>query len=363
MPLWWFAAWLALAGSPEPQPDGKEPIPAADVLVVSVGETEAGLKEQAERAIASHLSGLDAQTDLLVGLSGEASTRQWIEWATDAAREHDADGVFWIELPPEGDVLIFLVEPTGGRALVRRVERPESDAATVETIALVVRGLASALISGQEIGMRPVEPVPVPEPEPEPVPEPAPPPPQPPPPTTEPLRRLAVALDYRGSSFGTELPWQNALGLRFSGRPLQRFVLGLDYHFFIPRLVPGDPASFTVQRNPIALFAALRIGHAPVQADFGFDVGVDLTVRRTTFADELSPEPAAVLPQGFAAPWARLRVGGWRGVWLFVGVGAEIPFNHFDFVVRAPQREVLLTPHPVRARATAGVEWSFLARP
>ena len=279
--------------------------------------------------------------------------------------------MFWIELPAEGDVLIYLVEPKGERALVRRIARSdEGTEATIEMAGLVVRSVATALVSGNEIGMKPVEtrpeppPEPTPEPEPEPPPKPDPDPDPGPEPPSDPsgIERLAIALDYRGGSFATEIPWQNGAGLRFSARPLRRLVVGADYHFLVAQTADGDDVRFRLQRNPVAAFAALRLGERAVQSDFGVELGIDPMRRRTLDASNLDATEPAILWQGFAGAWGRLRFGGWRGIWLFAGLGLEVPFNRFEFVVREPERRVLVSPHAVRGRASAGIEFAFLPR-
>jgi hypothetical protein len=152
------------------------------VLVLALGPVGAAPVEPPPTAAASRrgvvfLARADDATDAAVieamhGQLADLDARLWIEPMPERpdlgarllasrrhALEHRAVGVFWLDVGADGELLLHLVDPAGERMLVRRIEpSPQSETAAIQTVAVIARGFASALLEGRSIGMTEVRP-------------------------------------------------------------------------------------------------------------------------------------------------------------------------------------------------------------
>jgi hypothetical protein len=348
----------------------EQPAPADEekqrkVIVLAV--LDRGTGEDAGRAIETfiaHLAG--ASVDVIVERPDIQGLREQIAWAREAVRTHKASGVFWLDLAPGEEVMLYLVEPTGESALVRTIPRdPEGPASTFEALGAIARSITAALLEGQTIGMKRVE---LPEPE---TPPPTPAPvvrkaAEPPPPPS--FRLLRVSAQYLGTTFADDVPWQSGVGLDLSVRPLPAFFLGVGYSYVFESRVVDPVATLAVQRNPIALFAGFHGRFAKaVAVEVEARVVVDPIRQRLLDVADVDPPLAAagassrVLVSGGTS--GRLLFFVYKGLALHASVGLDVVMNPFDYVVLVEGEQGLrFSPHRIRGQATAGLACAFLSR-
>jgi hypothetical protein len=292
----------------------------------------------------------------------DADLTKQVAWARAAGLRHDAVGVFWLDARDEAQLLLYLIDRSGDRVLVRTVPKdPESPAATYEAVGVVARSITEALLGGATIGMKELD-----VPEPEPTPAAAPPPDVPKPDQTPaPWHRLNVTLGYRGSSFADQLVWQSGIGAELSARPRRAFELGLGYTFFVPAYAEHPLIIFSVQRHTPSAFAGL---HAAVGRRAAIDLrGVatlDVVRQRVIeVAPELDGKPNSSRVLFSLGAETRLWVYAWRSFGFFAGIGLDIVTNPFAYVVVQEGRDVALETHRVRGVASAGLGYGFWLLP
>jgi len=336
------------------------------VIVLAVLDRGSG--EDAGRAVETfiaHLSG--ASVDVIVERPDLEGLREQIAWAKRAVHTYGASGVFWLDLAPGEDVVLYLVEPTGKSALVRTIPRdPEGLASTFEALGAIARSITVALLEGQTIGMKRVE---LPEPE---GPPPAPTPvvekaAEPPRPASFHLLRLSA--QYVGTTFADDVPWQSGVGVDLSVRPLPAFFLGVGYAYVFESRVVDPVATLAIQRNPIALFGGFhgRFAQA-IAAEGEVRIMVDPVRQRVLDVADMDPPleesgaSSRVLVSGGAS--GRVLFFVYKGLALHLSVGLDVVMNPFDYVVLVEgEQGVRFSPHRVRAEATAGIACAFLSRP
>jgi hypothetical protein len=329
-----------------------------------------GSGEDAGRAIETfiaHLSG--AAVDVVVERPHVEGLREQIAWAKTAVSTHGASGVFWIDLAPGQDIMLYLVEPNGETALVRTIPRdPEGTASTFEALGAISRSITVALLEGQTIGMKRVE-----------LPEEKSPPPEPEPKATvheqvEPSRPstfhlLRLSAQYLGTTFADEVSWQSGVGVDLSVRPLPAFFLGVGYTYVFENRVVDPLATLAIQRNPIALFGGFhgRLGKV-VAAEGEARIMVDPVRQRVLDVAEMDPPlegsgtTSRVLVSGGAS--GRVLFFVYKGLALHLSVGLDVVMNPFDYVVLVEgEPGMRFSPHRIRAQATAGIACAFLSRP
>lgn len=337
-----------------------------EVIVLAVLDRGSG--EDAGRAIEAfiaHLSG--ASVDVVVERPNVEGLREQIAWAKKAVRMHGASGVFWLDLAPGEELMLYLVEPTGESALVRTIPRdPEGPRSTFEALGAIARSITVALLEGQRIGMKRVQ---LPEPERS--------PPVPAPvvgkqaesPRTNSFHLLRLSAQYVGTTFADDVPWQSGVGLDLSVRPLPALFLGLGYAYVFESRVVDPLATLTIQRNPIALFGGFHGRFTPVVAvEVEARVVVDAVRQGVIDVAEVEPPLEAagastrMLVSGGAS--GRLLVFVYKCLALHASVGLDVVMNPFDYVVLVEGEQGLrFSPHRIRARATAGISCAFLSRP
>jgi hypothetical protein len=298
----------------------------------------------------------DARPDL--------STR--IDWARARRDEHAALGVVWIDAQDPRQLLLYLVDASDDRALVRSIPRAGmSEAESLEASGVIARSITAALLAGAEIGMTPVEPPPTPTPEPARGSPPEPPAPEPAPAPTLRWPRLAIAALYGGHNFADRLPWVHTVGLELAGRPLPALSLGIGYAFGIPARVDEPAVEFVLQRNPVSAFAGFhgRLGDR-LAIDLRGTATVDIVRQRVVRVPSGSTAQADGTRVLFSlGAGARLWVFPWRTLGLFAGIGLDVVTNRFSYVVVRGERTEILTPHIIRGLASAGIGYGFIDRP
>jgi hypothetical protein len=353
---WGAGSWRAQPGENETEgaPDAlrRDRASSGRVIVVRVPpEAGDGRADRAFEALRVHLA--SGEVDVVFERSGPMSPglHESLRWAEEAARSHGALGVFWLDLESDEDLVLSVADPDGKKVLTRRVPRdPESPAAAFEALGIIARTTVLAVLAGEEIGMRPVAssgPV------------------EPPVPEARSFARLMIAAEYLGTNFADPMPWQHGVGLNVSGRPLEGLVLGLGYGFFVPDEVERERATLIVQRNPIEVRGGFH-------ADLGRSVAVELLAQ--AFVDPIRARTTGVEPP-LAPVDDSVRVlvsaGGsscwtWfprRPVGFHLCAGVEALMSGFDYVVTDDEgRDVLLSPHAVRARVAGGMSYRFLWR-
>lgn len=284
--------------------------------------------------------------------------RERLDFAAEACKKHDAVGAFFIELERPNDMLLYLIEPAATRALVRRVKRPDSDAAGVEELSLIVRSTVSALMEGREIGMEEGPELAKKPPPPKP-PPPKPPPPKPPKPTPKAKRTSTarLAAHYAGEAFAPESPWLSGLGVELGWSPDSLLFLGLGYVATPAAEATNDTASIRVTRYPLRAYVGYEVpvDRVRLAAQLGFITEYSRRATTRTSGQFLATADSDQVLFG-VAPRAigRFEVTGHALIW--VGVGLDVFLNNSEYVVEVNGKdEALLTPYRARARADLGL--------
>lgn len=353
------AAEPAPTAEPAPEPTADQPI--VFVLPLDVDATAA---DAALRTIRAHTVDVGAPFVIERIPTMPAGNRQQIRQAMELARRHGARGVFWLDLAADDDILLYLHEPEGVDTLMRRLPRSEaSDAATLESLGLVVSSISTALVAGGEIGMTVVE-VDV-EPE-----EPEPPPPAPsvrrtrpePPRKKRPWPLVRLTAAYVGNSFGKELVWQHGLHLALDFRPVRRMVIGASYDVMFPSTVKHELVEVELRRHPIGIHGGFRGDpHRMIGLEALAGVALDVLKRSSN-----GIEVMATRGKRFFVPSAgargRLVFVPMPGLELHVDAGFDVVINNVRYVVSDEEgmnAVTILDPHRVRARVGAGMSYAF----
>jgi hypothetical protein len=293
------------------------------------------------------------------------SNRAQIRQAMALAKKHRARGVFWLDLSIDDDILLYLHEPKGLDTLMRRIPRtPESDAATFESLGVVVSSISTALVAGGEIGMTVVEleeeiqpeAVVPPSVEPTPVPE------EPEKPRRRAWPLMRVGVGYLGNSFGDQLKWQHGIRLAVDFRPLRRMYLGVGGEYVFPSHVRHELVEIEIRRYPVDLHGGFRGEPVPtlaLEAEAAATVEV-LNRRSSRLLVEATPARDFVVFS--AGPRGRLVWNPVAGLELSIEAGLDVVVNNVDYVVQdnvEGERIEVLDAHQVRARVGGGVSYAF----
>ena len=342
--------------------------------------------------------------------SGIADVRRRMDQAARApTREGGRIGALWLDLRAP-DLLVFIANGDGSRALVRRIRVARgAEAAAVEETGTVVRSTVRALLEGRTIGMEPAEPRP-PAPaaappalpaEPAPpvplgpaaAPEPAPPPPpqtlpertppptaaaeSPPtesPPTHAPAEtavrstppaptsrgRLRAGVLYVGTHLTSPGDWVN--GMLLEGRYVARFrgYAGAGYEWLPPESIDSGGAVVRLVHHPFSL----TVGYEPIGAThlrLGGELALVADVATRT--SEHTPAgfqstPPATRVLWALSPRARVELSPIAPFWLSVALGADIGLGNFGYVV--PPNNTVAQPAAVRPRFELGLSVDLL---
>jgi hypothetical protein len=335
------------------------------VVFVLPQDVDAEAATAALRTIQAHTADVEAEFIIERPETTARSNRAQIRQAMALAEQHEARGVFWLDLSVDDDILLYLHEPKGLDTLMRRIPRaPESDAATFESLGVVVSSISTALVAGGEIGMTVVELEEEVQPE-----EVTPPPEEPPPVVVKrektpgrgwPLVRVGVG--YVGNSFGDQLTWQNGVRLAIDFRPLRRMFLGVAGEYVFPSHVRHELVEIDIRRYPVDLHGGFRgepLETLALEAEAAATVEV-LNRRSSRLLVEATPARDFVVFS--AGPRGRLIWNPVAGLELFVMAGLDVVINNVDYVVQDDvegQRIEVLDAHQVRARVGGGMSYAF----
>jgi hypothetical protein len=364
---------LALWAAPAAAGDGDRPT----VVFLDEGSAaatgDAALRAEVVAALRAQMSDLEAAelvfSEPRAAPAAEAGLRARIDRAMTAARESGAIGVFFLDATGQ-DLLLYLVDPSGSRVLVRRVRfGTDERAAAVESVAIIARASTAALLEGREIGMEPVPEPPRPPPAAEPERTPSPAPrrtpaapraarPEAPRATPERAAEHAVALGvgYVGQAYSDRMPWQSGLALGAIWRTRSGFVASVGYALLQPAEATAPGAALSVRRHPVEACAGWLLGGERLRVGPAAALVADRVTHQT-----LGTEPGVTAePAGGAwvlAAGARLLGHAALGfdVRLGAGLGLDIFFNDLSYVVETPDRRTLLAPNDLRLRAELGL--------
>lgn len=252
---------------------------------------------------------------------------------------------------------LHLFDPWSNQLRTREIESSGSAPANAETLALILRAELIAYLS-------------------EPPPEPPPPPPAPPPPTppvvpTVPSvpppaeARLFTDLAFAGGTFLRG--WDPWLGARIAVAYRWGLLrVGAGYWLLpahsLDRSLADQSAAFVLHRHPFDLSLGLASAQRRLRFVGAVSFTLDVVSRHTLWA--ASPLSATadefrLLCAGAAKGRAELSL--FRGLSLYLGAGAEVPLNPFDFrLTRGGTTTTLARMAPVRGLAELGLSASFL---
>jgi hypothetical protein len=344
---------------------GAQPQPSTIVLTF---DASSEAQKQAIAAIRAHVSGLPAEV-VIVPIDHQRSLDSRLAAAGSLAESRQALGTFYLEIEPDGTLLIFFTEPGAEATLIRRL--PPNDQGVrvaLEQAAIVVRSLVEALLEGGSVGIAreaqragaaedaeaPAEPDSSPERS-SAVPALLSPKATPPPsdseasPGADSVRRwIAITAGYTATDFASLMPWQSgfSLGLQWLAAPV--IYAGARYTLFPTYTVTTEDAVVAVSRRPIEALVGYR-GPSPLALNGEIGLLVD-AARRTTVSTAESLRPTAPSTRwmvslaaraGFSwSPWSRVRAS--------VRGGADFVLTRYaykiDAAVAAP------SPHWVRPR-------------
>jgi hypothetical protein len=131
---------------------GAQPPPSTIILTF---DASSDAQKQAITAIRAHVSGLPAEV-VIVPVGQHRSLDARLAAAGSLAASRQALGTFYIEIEPDGTLLVFFTEPDAEATLIRRLP-PNGQGVRValEQAAIVVRSLVEALLEGGSVGIAP----------------------------------------------------------------------------------------------------------------------------------------------------------------------------------------------------------------
>lgn len=325
------------------------------IVFLVPADLDAQTRASLEDALVTQLALIQVRLVLLDGPTTPPALEERVIASKSIAAEHAAVGVLWLELRPGDRWFVYATDAEAERVVVRPLlVRPESVASAVETVAVIARGSAEALLHGEPVMGEPVRELPAP---PQPSAAAAPPPRPPAPRAAAPEHAgLRLSLAYAGSSFASDQPWQSGAQVSAAWLWANGSHVGIAYTWY-PAHRFGDVLVVSLQRRPFTL----AVGHSwKLAPRLRLDAELGATV------DVLSRHTVAT-PSGTAAKSDATRVQfaiapGLRGdyelvSWLsaFLGLGCDVFINDFDYLTAPSGGATLLDPHRVRLRALAGL--------
>ncbi len=262
--------------------------------------------------------------------------------------------VIWLERSADALVVRFY-EPAGSSLRERSIPVSDTDAASIEEVALVVRSAVGALLerSAPEVA----SPTPAPAPaQLATAPTSAPQADDADSPSSSPS--LEVSGAYVLTRYARDIAWQHGAVFGVEWRHVRLpLAAGLAYTWLPPLEVRTADLSMTLRRHPFE--AVLGVPWHMEDRRFRVEPGVALLadpIARSSSAEspELEPTPQTTLWSWAAS--ARLRVGvrPTPGVWLFAAACADVLLHRYEHVTEGPNGTVFLAPLPVRPRFQLG---------
>lgn len=329
--------------------------------------------------VASVRSNLEPEEVRLVTVSvtGPDELGPRVVHAQQAATEHDARGVFWLDLRDDDEYLVYLYVPERAAVLRRRVPAASASVETaIEAMWLIVRSGSLAMAMGADPGMEALDPDEVAasieaatppsaeaeadtdksretEPDGRPNPQRAPP---------RDGIGLSVSLSYLGGGLGRRVAWQSGAAVELAYALHRHVRLGVAYGVLAGSPV-REPTELRILRHELAV--VLGVGgavHRRMRIEGRLLPAVELASWR-------APDDGAAGLEVFGKAAAELlvRIELVPRLRLDVGGGAALAFNDFDFVVCAEQaavcdddaRRVVLSPWRIRPRGRIGLTTVF----
>ncbi|MDC0745324.1 hypothetical protein [Polyangium mundeleinium] len=374
---------LALGEEPKSAGPAVDDAAAQPVLVLLVAKgVRSPLEERAVTLVAAHVRSAGVTLKQVERPASSSATGDRIADARAVANDEGTKGVLWVEIGPQDELVLHLLEKEGGRVFRRGVPAPAGQtSAALEALANIAGSAAAELvIEGHIVTMTSLEsadagssPAPAAEAVPVSAPPPAPPPPEtrapapvpaprvtPPPeaPAQPSFRRLLLSAGYTGGTFASEASWQSALALSAWWAPAPNARVGLGYEMLFEEYIKGSssPLDVDLSRHPIVLSGGYRfLFGGRWDVDLGARSTVDIVVRDphpVPPSAAPSPTPSTPPPLRHAvdtlvsvAPTVglgfrivdRLRLGAWAGV--------DVPLNRLS---TTNQRRIDLQIAPVR---------------
>lgn len=326
--LSWSVATLLLTGAL-----GAQPSPSTIILTF---DASSETQKQAITAIRAHVSGLPAEV-VVVPVEHQRTLDSRLSAAGALAASRHALGTFYVEIEPDGTLLIFFTEAAAEATLIRRLPPNQQGLrVALEQAAIVVRSLVEALLDGGHVGIAPearragaagdtaapAGPDSLPErtsaaaalasaekPRPaqsrsEASPE-----------AASPRRRIAITAGYTGTDFASGMPWQSGFSAGFEWLATPVIYAGARYTLFPTYTVATEEAVVAVGRRPIEALVGF---HAARPLSLNGEIGLLVdAARRTTVstAESLSPTSpstrwmlSVTARAGFSwSPWPRIR--------------------------------------------------------
>lgn len=339
-------------GSPEARPN---------LVFVLPQDLDAELQNAVEDAIGTQLALVNARPILLDAPASPSplTIEERVATSVTLAEQHDAVGVLWLDIRPTDHWFVYAMDRRAERVVVRPLlVRKESLAAGIESVSVIARASAEALVRGEPVLGEPVE-VPPPRPPP-PTAAPTPAPAAAPAPADEPgtaqSHELRLALGYHGETFASEQPWQSGAVVGASFLWSNGPYVGASFSWF-PEHTFGDSVRFAVQRRPLSLLGGFRFRlgeHLALDAELG--ATLDVRSRRTVD----TPVTVAARPDErryvvSIVPRARLEALPARWLGLFAALSLDVLLNEFDYLISPSQTRPELRPGRVRLGVLAGI--------
>jgi hypothetical protein len=253
-----------------------------------------------------------------------------VAMAAEIAARLAAGTVFWLDVSVPDRVFVFLAEPGGSRVLVRAVDAID-EAERVESVAVIVRGLAQAVLDGGTIGIAPPAP---PPPEPPAASLPAEPAVVPPPPPAPARAWLGLQLAYEADFFTDQVSALHGLAAGLVFHLHENWSVFAAYRILGPAEVSGGGIDLDVSRHPMELGARFRwpLGDWDVGASlYGVvdyltrDAGTGSSGMQVT-----APEGAWLGGLGLLVHGSYRIAGSFR---MFLDAGIDVFVNGVEYVV------------------------------
>lgn len=272
----------------------------------------------------------------------------------------DARAAFVVERE-EHDMVLYLVEGRGEQLLVRRIPLPESRAAGLETLGVVLRSLVDAIVADRHVGMTAVAVAPDDDSQTKARAEP-----------TSPLSPASsrpqpkswgfrLMAEYLGANVSDRLVWQHGFGARVALEAPARVFAELGYGYFPGTSVRGDGLAMTIERHRArgAAGYAVRLPYR-LALDLGVHAGLEPTIRRVSSSSpSLRASKDGVSIVGIAGALGRIRVVVEPGVALELSAGLSVVANPVDYTVEGvPEPSRLMSMSRLRGELALAIGWS-----
>ena len=330
-------------------------------------------QKQAVAAIQAHVSGLPAEV-VIVPIEHQRGLDSRLAAAGSLAASRHALGTFYVEIEPDGTLLIFFTEAEAEATLIRRLPpNRQGLRVALEQAAIVVRSLVEALLDGGSIGIsaeadpgaakteaekrsqempagaeaspeHSAAEAPLPDSE------------EPPSPSSSETSaetgsaraRLSITGGYTATDFASGMPWQSGFSGGFAWLATPVLYAGARYTLFPTYTVATGDAVVSVARRPLEALVGYHAA-SPLALNGELGLLVDATTRTTvsTAAEFRATSPSTRWMLSLAArggvtwsPWSRIRAS--------LRVGADFLLTRYAYTIDSAV--AVPSPHWVRPR-------------